>query len=65
MIMKDYTMNLKQMEKMIENQLEYETLEEFLEHFDITPLDVVLLLFAEGLIDEESLKRMTPLDGEF
>ena len=56
-------MNLKQLEKVITTQLEDQTLEEFLEEFDLSPLDVVILLYEEGMLDDELLERKLPVDG--
>lgn len=55
-------MNLKQLEKVIKDQLEDQTLEEFLEEFDLTPLDVVVILYEEGMLDEELLERKLSVD---
>ena len=56
-------MNLKQLERIIASQLEDQTLEEFLEEFDLTPLDVVVILYEEGMLDDELLERKLPVDG--
>src|SRR5690242_9524280 len=48
-------MNIKQLEKILNDQLEEKSFEEFLEEFDVTPLDVVVLLFESGLMDESIL----------
>ena len=55
-------MNLKQLEKVITDQLEDQTLEEFLEEFDLTPLDVIILLYEEGMLDDDLLERKLPVD---
>jgi hypothetical protein len=55
-------MNLKQLERIIIDQLEDKTLEEFLEEFDLTPLDVVVILYEEGMLDDELLERKIPVD---
>jgi hypothetical protein len=55
-------MNLKQLERVIITQLEDKTLEEFLEEFDLSPLDVVVILYEEGMLDEELLERKLPVD---
>jgi hypothetical protein len=55
-------MNLKQLERIIIDQLEDKTLEEFLEEFDLTPLDVVVILYDEGMLDDELLERKIPVD---
>lgn len=55
-------MNHKQLERVIVTQLEDQTLEEFLEEFDLTPLDVIVILYEEGMLDEELLERKLPVD---
>ncbi len=55
-------MNLKQLERMLLDQLEDRTLEEFLEEFDLTPFDVIVILYDEGLLDEELLERKLAVD---
>lgn len=56
-------MNLRQLEKVIIDQLEDKTLEEFLEQFDVTPLEAVNVLFEEGYLDPDLLEVMLPVDG--
>lgn len=51
-----------QLEKILEDYLENKSLEDFLEEFNITPLEVVILLFDEGLLDEYQLDRLVPSD---
>lgn len=55
-------MNLKQLERITLDQLEDKTLEEFLEEFDLTALDVVVILYEEGMLDDELLERKLPVD---
>ena len=55
-------MNVRKIEKLLTNYLEDKTFEEFLEEFNITPLEVVELLFTEGMLDEDILDRMVPAD---
>lgn len=49
-------------EKIVEDYLEDNSLEEFLEEFDITPAEAVTCLFNSGLIDENDLQRFKPID---
>ena len=46
---------ITQLERILSEQLEEYTFEEFLENFDLSPWDVFLLAFEEGLINEELL----------
>lgn len=46
-------------EKFVEAYLEDYTFEELLEEFDITPVDAFLVLFDNGLVDEEILEEYT------
>jgi len=55
-------MNEIQIEKALEDFLENNTLEEFFEQFNITPLEVVLSLYFEGMLDEDILNNITPSD---
>lgn len=55
-------MTPKQLERILIDQLEYKTLEEFFEQFDLTPLEVVMTVFESSLMDEELLERLTPSD---
>lgn len=55
-------MNEDELEAILDDYLEDKSLEEFLEEFNITPLEVVNMLFEEGLLDEDLLERMRPSD---
>lgn len=55
-------MNIKQLERITVTELEDKTLEEFLEEFDLTPLDVIVILYEEGMLDDELLERKLPVD---
>jgi hypothetical protein len=44
-------------EKFVEAYLEDYTFEELLEEFDITPVDAFLVLFDNGLVDEEIIEE--------
>lgn len=57
-------MNNKQLEKIVSDQLEYKSLEEFFEQFDLTPFEIVRAVFESSLIDEELLEALTPSDIE-
>jgi hypothetical protein len=56
-------MRITQLEKILSSQLEQETFEEFLENFDLSPWDVFLLAYEEGLINEELLKSYIASDN--
>ncbi len=43
----------KQIEEVLNYHLEDYSFEEFLEEFDLTPFDVFLAAFNNGLVDEE------------
>jgi uncharacterized protein (DUF433 family) len=49
-------------EKVIDYYLEDYTFEEFLENFDLEPVDVFMHLYVTGMIDEEKMKEF--LTGE-
>ena len=51
-------MNMKtKTEEFVELNLENGTFEELLEEFDLTPIEVFVVLLENGLIDEELLER--------
>ncbi len=50
------------LERILDDYLEDHTYEEFLEVFDVTPLENTELLFAEGLLDTKLLLRMQAID---
>lgn len=51
-------MNMKtKTEEFVELYLENGTFEELLEEFDLTPIEVFVVLLENGLIDEELLER--------
>ncbi len=56
-------MNNRELEKVLEDYLENNSLEDFLEQHNLTPLEVVEMLWAEGFLDEELLNRMIPSDA--
>lgn len=55
-------MNLKQLERILKDQLEDSTLEEFFEQFDLTPFEVVECVYDAGLLDDEILESLVPSD---
>lgn len=56
-------MNKKQLERVVRDQLEEYTLEEFFEMFDLTPLEVIELIYDEGQLDDVILESMVPSDA--
>lgn len=56
-------MNEQELEKILEDYLENKPLEDFLEEFNLTPFDVILLIYDEGMLDEDQLQRMIPSDA--
>lgn len=61
--MKVKIMKIKEIERILDYALESYTLEEFLEFFDITPLDAIILLYDSGMINPVVLKELAPTDG--
>lgn len=49
-------------EKIVEDYLEDASLEDFLEEFDITPVECVMQLYNDGLITQEQMQRFIPVD---
>jgi len=49
-------MKKNELEDIIANLLENNTFEEVLEKFDLTPEEVFVMLYNQGMIDEEILK---------
>ncbi len=56
-------MNNRELEKVLEDYLEHNSLEDFLELHNITPIEIIEILWSEGLLDEELLDRMIPSDA--
>lgn len=54
----------KMIEDAVELALEEMTLEEFLEQFDISPIEAVECLFSNGLIDQELMERIYGFSGD-
>jgi hypothetical protein len=54
-------MNEEALEKIIDSYLEDNSFEDFLEEFDLTPLEVLVVLFRDGMIDERELERFQPV----
>lgn len=55
-------MNEEKLEKILDSYLEDNSFEDFLEEFNLTPLEVLTSLYENGLIDEEDLERLIPSD---
>lgn len=56
-------LNEKILEKILEDYLEDRSLEDFLEEFNIPVIDVVILLYDEGFLDDYQLERLIPSDA--
>lgn len=56
-------MNSNKLERVLNDLLEDNTLEEVFELFDLTPEDVFLCVYEDGLIDDEILKEYLATDG--
>lgn len=56
-------MNSKQLERVLDDQLEDNSFEEVLEMFDLTPFEVFEILYDEGLLEESILERLLASDG--
>lgn len=54
-----------ELEYILNTYLENKSLEEFLEEFNITPLEAVESLFEDGLLDPDILERMIPADAGY
>lgn len=55
-------MNIKQLERLLNDQLEDKSFEELLEEFDLTTLEVFQGLYEAGMLDEDLLDAMVPSD---
>lgn len=53
---------MSDLERAVDDQLEMYSLEEFFEFFDITPFEIIQLAFENGLLDEEILENMVPIE---
>lgn len=53
-------MKITKLERIVDYNLEQYSLEEFLEFFDLTPLDAIVTLYDQGMIDDDVLEGMTP-----
>lgn len=51
----------RRLEELISDHLEQYTFEEFLEEFDLTPVEVFINLYYSGLIDDVDLQRVFPV----
>lgn len=50
--------------KILEYHLEDQSFEEFLENFDLEPLDVFIAAFEAGLVDEDELTSLVPAGAD-
>jgi uncharacterized protein (DUF433 family) len=55
-------MNQIKREKVLEDYLEDNSFEDFLEMFDLTPSEVLQVLYTEGMIDDEILEAYLTVD---
>lgn len=55
-------MNDEELEAIVNDYLEEKSLEDFIEEFNITPQEVVQLLYEEGMLSDDLLSRMRPAD---
>jgi hypothetical protein len=55
-------MNEDILEKILDEYLENKSFEEFLEEFNLTPLEVLICIYENGLVDDSELERMIPSD---
>lgn len=53
---------MNELEKILDTYLEDKTLEDFLEEFNVTPLEAIEVLFEDGLLDPDILDKMRPSD---
>jgi hypothetical protein len=51
-------MNILMIEKKVNDYLQEHYLEDLIEKFDLTPVEVFMRLYQEGLIDEEILEGL-------
>lgn len=56
-------MNETVLEKVLDYYLQDNSLEDFLEEFNITPLEALTCLHESGMIDDMILQRMVPTDA--
>lgn len=56
-------MTEKELERLVNDYLEDNSLEDFLELHNISVIDNVLLLYDEGFLDDLILERMKPTDA--
>ncbi len=54
----------RRMEQSVRKLLEYASLEDFLEHFDMTPEETVLQLYEAGLLDPDLFEEVVADYGE-
>ena len=51
--------------RILEYHLEDQSFEEFLENFDLSPIDVFIAAFEAGLVDEDELSCFVPVESEW
>lgn len=51
------------LEKILENYLDDASFEDFLEEFNVTPLEAIICLYRGGLIDDLLLEGLIPSDA--
>ena len=55
-------MSPQKLEKILNDNLEYCSFEEFLENFDVTPFELFELAYDSGLIDDDILEGLIASD---
>ncbi len=50
----------EKLKELVEYWLEEEAFEEFLERFDITPVETVVVLYESGMISDDILDELSP-----
>ena len=53
---------MEKIESMFNSLLEEKSLEDIAEDFDLTPIEVLKVLFSSGFIDEELLERSSSIE---
>lgn len=55
-------MNEDKLEKLLDSYLEDNSFEEFLEKFNLTPLEVLICIYENGMISDTELEGYIPSD---
>lgn len=55
-------MNEEQLEKILNGYCEDNSFDEFLEEFNLTPLEVLICIYENGLVSDTELERLIPSD---